>query len=330
MKRNITLLAILPALVLIAGCGSQNPVANSTSDPAATYASATGVDTQVQSAPDDFEATTYEDGSVAKPDMPDAPNGTAFGGGSSVDTAIQPAFWFRLIRSNQRHIDVTFDHPDTSTVVANVKVTDRLMGTFNVITRPDTVSGQITERQWIRKPLADTALRFARFVRHKTNDATTDGDNDDRADGFRDGWSPWRLTALSGVTVTSDNGTRQIQSVRIQAGTFDSTYTDPLVLENRAAIAKIAPGTPIHITATTADPTDVLILYTRWGRQRMHVVSPGVHQGSFLAPYQGGLRHIAVNALSHGTLFDDAGPYDSLVWGLPLVIVAPTAVATAN
>ena len=27
---------------------------------------------------------------------------------------------------------------------------------------------------------------------------------------------------------------------------------------------------------------------------------------------------------------DDAGPYDSLVWGLPLVVVAPTTTALAQ
>jgi len=170
-------------------------------------------------------------------------------------------------------------------------------------------------------------VRFARFVRHKTNDADASEESEDREDGFQDGWSPWRLTGLSGHEITSDNGTRSIVSVRIQAGSLDTTYTDPLVLENRANIARIAAGTPVTVTATTGDPTDVVILYTRWGRRRMPEISPGVKQATFLAPFEGGLRHVAVNALSHGTLFDDAGPYDSLVWGLPFVVVAPTTAA---
>lgn len=327
MKRTDILLALSAGLLVLAGCGSQNPVANSRTDPAAQYASAAGVQTQVQSAPDDFETTTYDDGSAAKPDMADATAPTSKFGLPVAEAAIQPAFWFRHITQHERHIDVTFDHPDTATVVANVKVTDRLLGTFNVITRPDTVDGQITQSQWIRKPLADTALRYARFVRHKVA-ATAEGEDEDREDGFRDGWSPWRLNALSGHEITSDNGTRQIQSVRIQAGAFDSTYMDPLVLEDRASIAKIPGGTPVTVTATTPDPTDVLVLYTRWGRQRMHPVSPGVWQGTFLSAFDGGLRHVAVNALSHGTLFDDAGPYDSLVWGIPLVVVPATTTAS--
>ena len=327
MKRTSILLAPLAGLIVLAGCGSQNPVANTTTDPAAQYASAAGVQTQVQSAPDDFETTTYDDGTAAKPDMAATPSATSKLGLPVTDAAITPAFWFRQITEHQRHIDVTFDHPDTSTTVANVKVTDRLIGTFNVFTRPDTVDGQVTGGTLIKKPLADTAIRFARFIRHKVNTSTAEGDSEDAEDGFHDGWSPWRLVGLSGHQITSDGGTRQIVSVRIQAGAFDSTYTDPLVLEDRANIARIPSGVPVTVTATVGDPTDVVVLYTRWGRRRMAPISPGVFQGVFLSALDGGLRHVAVNALSHGTLFDDAGPYDSLVWGLPLVVVPPVATA---
>ena len=34
-------------------------------------------------------------------------------------------------------------------------------------------------------------------------------------------------------------------------------------------------------------------------------------------------RQFAVNALSHGTIFDDALPYDSKAWALPFVVAAP-------
>lgn len=327
MKRTDILLALTAGLFVLAGCGSQNPVATSRTDPAAQYASAAGVQTQVQAAPDDFETTTYDDGTAAKPAMALAPSSVSKLGLPTTDAAIEPAFWFRHIEQHARHIDVTFEHPDTATVVANVTVTDRLTGTFNVVTRPDTVDGTVIPSRWIQKPLADTALRYARFVRHKVNDATADGQSEDAEDGYHDGWSPWRLAALSGHKTDSDHGTRQITSVRIQAGTFDSTYTDPLVLADRASLARIPASTPVTVTATTADPTDVLVLYTRWGRQRMHAVSPGTWQASFLSSSEGGLRHVAVNALAHGTLFDDAAPYDSQVWGLPLVVVGSTAIA---
>jgi hypothetical protein len=329
MKHTSAMLAALAGLILLAGCGQMNPTSNSTTDPAAQYASDSGVESSTQAMPDEFETSTYEDGDAAKPDITD-PDFSSMKGSLQTDVAIQPAFWFRLIRNHQRRFTIEFERPDTMTLVANVKVTDRLLGTFNVITKPDTIEGQITERSWIKKPLADTGVRKAVFVRHKLDDNSSAGEAEDREDGFRDGWSPWRLTAISGHEITSDNGTRAIQSVEVQSGDVDVTITDPLALVRRADLPRIAPGARVHVIATSADPTDVLVLYTRWGRMRMR---PGAVSGQFeahfLAPSAGGLRHIAVNALSHGTLFDNALPYDSKAWGVPFVI-APSPVATTT
>jgi hypothetical protein len=327
MKRLTASLVPLAGLLLLAGCG-QSPTANSTTmDPAARYASEAGVQSQTQAMPDEFETTTYDDGAAAKADMAD-PSFAAMVGGAQTEADIQPAFWFRLIRTHDRHFDIQIDHPDTLTVVAHVRITDRLTGTFNVVTRPDTVSGQITERSWIKKPLADTAVRNAVFVRHRTNDDDAAGDAEDREDGFHDGWSPWRLRQTSGTEITSDGGTRTIQSVRVQSGDVDFTVTDPLALVKRADLARIAPGAQVQVTATTGDASDVVVLYSRWGRLRMRPgTAPGEFVGHFLAPANTGLRHVAVNALSHGTLFTDDGPYDSKAWGIPFVIAAPVVAA---
>jgi len=100
--------------------------------------------------------------------------------------------------------------------------------------------------------------------------------------------------------------------------------TDPLALVRRNQLPRITPGAAVHVTATTGDATDVLVLYARWGRMRMRPTgTTGQWEARFLAPAQGGLRHLAVNALSHGTLFDDALPYDSKAWALPFVVAAP-------
>ena len=324
MIKTTALLAALAGTLVLAGCGHSPTSDNSTTDPAARYAGEPGVESSTASMPDEFETTTYDDGSAAKADMTDPSFAKA--GGAQTEAAIEPAIWFRLIRSHERRFTIEFTHPDTNTVQANVLVTDRLIGTFNVVTKPDTTEGGITERVWVKKPLADTGKRKAVFVRHKVDDATDEAE--DREDGFRDGWSPWRLVALSGAEITSDNGTRTIQSVEVQAGTVDFTVTDPLALIRRGELARIAPGTPVHVIATTGDPTDVVVLYARWGRLRMRPTgTPGQFEGRFLAPSVLGVRHLAVNALSHGTLFDDALPYDSKAWGIPFVVAEPATAA---
>jgi len=317
MRPTTALLAVLAGTLLLAGCGQSPTSSNSTQDPAAQYAAEPGVESSTASLPDEFESTTYEDGAAAKLDITDPTFGANISTG--INAEIDPAGWFRLIRRHERRFVIEFQHPDTNTVEAHVRVVDRLVGTFNVVTRRDTLEGGNTERRWIAKPLADRSVRKAVFVRHRVAD-----DAEDREDTFADGWSAWRLVAVSGAEISSDDGTRTIQSVRVQSGDVDVTVTDPLALVRRAELARIAPGAAVHVTATSGDATDVLVLYVRWGRMRMRAgTTPGQFEARFLAPSQGGLRQFAVNALSHGTIFDDALPYDSKAWALPFVVAAP-------
>lgn len=317
MRPTTALLAVFAGTLLLAGCG-HSPTSNSTEDPAAKYAAESGVESSLALMPDEFEATTYDDGAAAKLDITDP----AFGAGVStgINAEIDPAGWFRLIRRHERRFVIEFEHPDTNTIQANVRVIDRLVGTFNVVTQRDTIEGGNTERRWIAKPLADRSVRNAVFVRHRVER----DDSEDREDGFRDGWSPWRLVAISGAEITSDEGTRVIQSVRVESEGVDVTVTDPLALVRRNQLPRILPGARVHVVATSGDASDVLVLYVRWGRMRMRATDvPGQFEARFLAPDRGGLRQFAVNALSRGTIFDDALPYDSKAWALPFVVAAP-------
>lgn len=336
MKSLRLLPALLLTLALGAGCSSSgNPVADAGpgADPAATYASPSGVQSEASALPaEEFEVDTYADGEEAKGDMSDPSFAVAVGGGATLDAPIDPLFWFRLIRSHERRWVVEITKPDTMTVVAHVKIVDRLLGTFNVATHPDTIDGTIVRGELVRKPLADTSIRKAVFVRHRIVREGRDeeaADAEDREDGFRDGWSRWRLAAVSGAEITSDDGTRGIRGVRLQVGDrVDAAFTDPLELMRRGELLRLPPGVPVHVTVATADPTDVVVLYSRWGRMPLRRMADGTHQGRFLTPLVGGLKHLAVNALSHGTLFDDEAPYDSKAWALPYV-VGPTDPAIA-
>lgn len=329
--------ALILALALGAGCSSSNnPVADVTPAPdnAAAYASPAGVQAEASALPvEEFEIDTYADGETAKGDMSDPSFGVA-PGLPTLDAPIDPAFWFRLIRSHERRYVVEIREPDPDTRVADVKIVDRLLGSFNVATRPDTIDGTIVRGTLVRKPLADTSIRKAVFVRHRIvaddrDPAARDAEDDE--DGFRDGWSRWRLAAVSGAEITSDEGTREIRSVRIQAGDrVDATVTDPLELTRRPDLLRLPPAVPVHVTVTTADARDLVVLYARWGRMPLRRMDDGTWQGRFLTPLDGGLRHIAVNALSHGTVFDDEAPYDSKAWALPFVVGPPPEPVASN
>ena len=338
MKSLSALPALLLAVAVVAGCSSaSNPVADQGgSDPAATYASPAGVQSVANTMPaEEFEIDTYADGEVAKEDIGDASFDVGIGG--SVSTEIDPAFWFRLIRSHERRYVVEIESPDSLTKIARVRIVDRLLGTFNVITAPESLDGAVVRGEWIRKPLKDTAVRKAVFVRHRIvrddDDHDEDGDrsdDEDGEDGLRDGWTRWYLRALSGAEITSDEGTRSITSLRLVAGDVDVTVSDPLELRRRREILRLPANTPVHVTVTTGDPTDVVVLYARWGRTRLRRMDDGTFQGRFLSPAPGGLKHVAVNALSRGTLFDDVAPYDSKAWAIPYLAEGETTHTASN
>lgn len=331
MKSLHALPALLLALAVAAGCSSSsNPVADNGAgtNSAALYATSTGVQLEANALPlEEFEIDTYVDGDAAKLDMGDPSFALQVGGAPTLDAAIDPGFWFRHIRSHERRYVVEITEPDTLTRVAHVRIIDRLRGSFNVMTRPDTIDGAIIPGVRIQKPLADTSVRKAVFVRkrciERDYDNDMDRDREDAEDGYRDGWSRWRLRSVSGAEISSDEGSRQILSVRIQAGDIDVTITDPLELKNRQELLRLPPAVPVTITATTADPTDKVVLYSRWGRMPLRRMDDGTCQGRFYTPLMGGMKHLAVNALSRGTLFDDVAPYDSKAWGLPYVVVMP-------
>ena len=334
--KSLSALPVLLLAVALAGCStSGNPVADAGgSDPAATYASPAGVQSAAEAMPaEELEIDTYADGEAAKDDIADASFAASIGVSAGVDATIDPAFWFRLIRSHERRYVIEIESPDSLTRLAHVRIVDRLLGTFNVITRADSSDSGLVRGEWIRKRLADTSIRKAVFVRHRVRegeDRDEDGirgDDEDGEDGFRDGWTRWSLRALSGAEVTSDDGTRAITSLRLVAGDVDATVTDPLELKRRSELLRLPPSTPVHVTVTTGDPTDVVVLYTRWGRMRLRRMDDGTFQGRFRTPDTGGLRHLAVNALSRGTLYDDVAPYDSKAWALPYVVARPEPVA---
>jgi len=315
MKRPLflPLIAVVGGL-LLAGCGKD-------SGTPPTAPGSPGSDSQT------FQQLMAQDPSLADNDTYEtpgdsqAPDSWTASGGLSPEAAIQPVFFFRRITDRSRDIHIDYDR-DSLKVVANVLVTDRLAGSFNIVTA-DTVDTGIV-RTVIHKPLQDVGRLRARFVRWLR---TPDSGDDDWAsmEGDKD-WSRWHLVAVSNREIASPEHTTKILSVRLQtAGGVDVTVDDPLALMRiPGEIPKFPAGEPVQVTVTTADPTDALFLLAGWGRTRLHKNPDGSWGGSFRAPFDVRRFRLGINALDHGTLFDDAAPYDSDFWGLLARTVVPT------
>jgi hypothetical protein len=247
--------------------------------------------------------------------------------------ATQPITFWRHITSVDRHFEFAFSDTDSTGKPNRVAVTifKTLKGTFNVLERTvaDSMPPDSTPRPGMRdttlhvvsKPLEDHWERHLLLEReHFAGRADGDDDHDDKGFDF------WRVVATSGVKVTSAGATTALSSLRIQSGDVDTTITDPLALFRLRRIFKLTSGAMVTLTATTGRNDDVVVLNYRALRVRFHNNGDNTYTAQVRAGWLAGVHHFGVNALSHGTLFDDKAAYDSQAWILPYV-VTPTVLA---
>lgn len=217
--------------------------------------------------------------------------------------AIRPLWWWRTIRSVTRRLDTQYLDPDSAgrPTTAVVTVHKRLQGALHILAGDSLASPD----SLLRKPLDDRWVRRLLLKRVRV-DST--------------GQIRWRLAGTSGVEVTSAGAVTNIESVRVQAGPLDTTITDPLQMHRLRRVLHIPAGAEVRVTVRTGSPDDLVLLYRWMHRARFHNEGDGTHTFRWTAGAERGLRHFGVNALSRGTLFDDAAPYDSQAWLFAFVV----------
>jgi len=316
MKR-LSLLSLLlcAAAVAVAGCGKDPTTAPGSST---NNADAQTFNTMMSQEPALSESDTYE--SPGQADFSASSAGVSAGGAFSTQDAIRPVYYFRVIRERSRTLDIHVEE-DSNKVRATVNVLEHFAGSFNLVVADTTDSGVV--RRIIKKPLRDDGRFRAVFVRFKR---PTPGDEDapDAPLATVFDWARWRLVAISSHEIHSPENTAQIVSVRLQtASGFDTTLDDPSKLFRfPRGLIKVGANEKVTITVKTADPTNAVFVLAGWGHMRLQASVDGF-TGTFRAPYELRLFRIGVNALAHGTLFDDQAPYDSDFWGIPARTVPP-------
>ena len=300
------LLVIAPLLLpLLIGCGKSGDVlAPSSSGSAAEQAA---VSSELAGHPD-----LVDDGMSESRDQAEVGSASSTAG-AGVAAAIDPLFFWRDIRRVERSYEFAFSDTDSTghPTTAVVTVHKRLAGWFNVIARESSPEGTPTEGRLIQKVLRDHWVR--RLLLKRVGPPESER-------------RPWRIAATSGVQITSRAASTQIQSLRIQSGPLDTTITDPLAFFRLRRLLKLDPEAEVTLTATTLRADDVVVLYLRDRRSRFHNNGDNSYVATWKAAAVVGVHHFGVNALAHGTLFDDEAPYDSQSWILPYV-VAPTELA---
>ena len=215
---------------------------------------------------------------------------------------VRPWRFWREITDVQTTMETAYSNPDSlgRPRLATVTIHRALTGTFNLVGR--VFSDTDTTIARVRKPLADDWTRRIALIRRPIPNDT--------------GLTRWRLAGTSGVDVRTKGGATRILSLHVVATGLDTTITDPLELHRLHRVFRVAAGDTVTVTATTQANDDVVLFRGYDVRRRFVNNGDGTHTFKFRSGVFRGLRHFAVDALSHGTLFDDTAPYDANIWAM--------------
>lgn len=247
------------------------------------------------------ELATPDNAALLEDGISDDSNATGVASLTPGVSAIRPLTYWRQFRTRDRTFEFAFSDTDSTgrPTRAVVTIRSRLLGTFNIATALDSPR--------VRKPLDD--LRVRRVLMR-------------RVPGLHDPRVRWRVAATSGVLVSSKDHTTRITSLRIQGGSLDTTITDPLVFVRMRNVLRLEPNSSVTFTVTTDRNDDVLVLHRFDGRFLMTNNGDDTYSATLqLGLFARSMHHFGVDAMSHGTLFDDTLPYDSQYWILPYVLV---------
>jgi hypothetical protein len=289
MKQRVWFSVVTLAALALAGCGkSTSPLQSAVDNGAPAGSDQAQVSSVVQNSPQ-----------YVNEDVWLSPNAQVLDGAGGF-AAIRPLRFWRDITSETRTTDTQFGAPDSNgrPTLALVTVHRHFLGTFDIVA--GSTNPTDTTRTLVKKPLDDEWTRNLVLVRVPGPAIP--------------GYDGWRLAGTSGVDVHTRGGSTHIVSLRIQSGLLDTTITDPLELHRLRRIELVEPGSEVTLTATTGNPSDVVLFYGSDMRRRFASHGDGTFTFTFTTGRFPGLRYFGVDALSNGTLFDDQAAYDSNAW----------------
>jgi len=328
-----TTLPLLLLVAALAGCAKNgSEPSNSITNPTGSPSGGAAVEEAAVAATLSGTPELIEDGlmeSEAETDL--AASAIAGDMGSAL---IRPLRFWRRIENVERRFEFAFADTDTTGRPTTVIVTahKRMLGSFNILAGRPAGEPVVDAAGEEGTPPRDTTLRLVRkrlddhWVRRVLLKRVPPPPPGDGEVANADRRVMWRVAATSGVKVTSRDARTNIRGVRVQAGPLDTTITNPLELFRLRRMLHLPADARVMLTVTTDRNDDVVVLYRGDGRFRFRNNGDNTYSGGFHTGWLRGVHHFGVNALSHGTLFDDAAPYDSEAWAFPYV-VAPTLMA---
>ncbi|MCI0706802.1 MAG: hypothetical protein L0Y80_04860 [Ignavibacteriae bacterium] len=252
-------------------------------------------------------------------------------------TPIIPVHWGRKIDNFTRNIEFVLEN-DT-TVLATITLSWE--GTLYIVAK---YSAEDTTRTVIEKPVNEQVQRKIRFYRVANSSV------DDDSTVTRRGWRPAEVSGVDGGSTVDSQ--IDITQMEIIYGDTTITITDPLAYffelpgkwrhKDRPLICSFGDqqDVTVRVTIESADPdTDWVHIHRPWWpalagghpyfkprHDRMTLVSETPSGSGFTRVYEiswetflRGRHTFFVSAVTRSTLFDDAAPVSTQIWGVPYI-----------
>jgi len=290
MRPRIALSWAATALLvaLTSGCGDNSPTKPSTSSSDEEQVTTT-LSGAAALADDDLEESPIQSPASLLPTGSEP---------SVVAAAITPYKWWQKITDETRHWSFAFSDTDSTghPSLCLATLTKHLTGALVIVPASDTLTK-------IEKPLDKTLTRVVKLQRLSFGRSRA-----------------WKVVGVTGAVVTtpSPNNTTHIVSVRFVATGVDTTITDPQQFFTLRNIIRFAPGDSVHLTVTTTRTDDPVFVHLnavyRW---RLRNNLDGTYSTEWRTSALAGWRHMAVQAMTHDSIYDDSAAFDTQSWHLP-------------
>jgi hypothetical protein len=296
-------LALLAALA--SGC-SKSSTGPSTTAPPTDQAQ---VNSTLASSPDLIDDGLAEDPTQVTASLEPSREASLRGAGpAGIQTAIKPYTWWQHITGETRTWSYAFSDTDSTghprTCVATLS--KHMTGSLIIIpqspadsTQPDTTT--------ITKPIDKTLTRMLMLKRIL----------------FAGGYL-WKIVEVTGASVQTPGATTHIVSIRLQSSSgVDTTITDPLKWHALRHVVKFATSDTVTVTVTTSRLNDAVYIH-RWDwRHRLHNNLDYTYSFSWVTSSWGGWRWFGIQAMTHGSIYDDTAPFDMQAWHEPFRVGQP-------
>jgi len=302
MRRRLAAVLAVAAM-MAAGCGGKSSTSPSTS-------SSTD---QAQVASVLSAAATLTDDALAEdPSRVDAsalaPVQGELSDPGATQALIRPFAWWQSVTQITPSWTLAFSDTDAATGRPNTCVatlSKHMTGQLIVIPASPADTTMADSANTVRKPLDKTLTREIKLSRLLIGSARE-----------------WKVVQVTGAFVSTVSPTTSILSLYIHSSSgVDTTIYNPLQWISLRHVLKFGTLDTVSVTVTTSRTNDPVFIH-RWDwRHRLRNNLDHTYTFSWVTSAWGGWRWFGIQAMTHGSLYDDTLPFDMQAWHFPFRVV---------